>query len=139
MLNEISNSVSLVCTATWEELHGDLRIFLKIFGNIFTAATKYYLWIKFHIDFNMFSVIVFKIVIIMQNNVLCLWCIITIWTKAMLPMWVKFLWSMFWETLKVFSVIQVCMEPIFWFVDNFTHLLGPVRFVNTFWLQCTQI
>lgn len=23
-------------------------------------------------------------------------------------------------------VSDVCMEPIFWFVDNFTHLLGPV-------------
>lgn len=23
-------------------------------------------------------------------------------------------------------VSDVCMEPIFWFVDNYTHVLGPV-------------
>lgn len=30
------------------------------------------------------------------------------------------------------------MEPIFWFVDNFTHLLGPVRFVIKFTKHSAQ-
>lgn len=25
---------------------------------------------------------------------------------------------------------DVCMEPLFWFVDNFTHIIGPVIFLN---------
>lgn len=25
---------------------------------------------------------------------------------------------------------DVCMEPLFWFVDNFTYLIGPVNFLS---------
>lgn len=35
-------------------------------------------------------------------------------------------------------VSDVCMEPIFWFVDNFTHLLGPVSLPTLFYLRMTN-
>lgn len=34
---------------------------------------------------------------------------------------------------------DVCMEPIFWFVDNYTHLLGPFFVVGVFFLTSSVV
>ncbi|KAL5284990.1 ZDHHC16 family protein [Megaselia abdita] len=60
--------------------------------------------------------------------------------------------SSFWENLKLcFNSLtynhhmnssyasDVCMEPIFWFVDNYTHLLGPFFVVGVFFLTSSVV
>ena len=36
-------------------------------------------------------------------------------------------------------IADVCMEPMFWFVDNFTKFLGPVSIIYNWHLHATHL
>lgn len=36
-------------------------------------------------------------------------------------------------------IADVCMEPMFWFVDNFTKFLGPVSMIYHWYLHAAHL